>query len=743
MYNGKILKLPDKKIDEKKIPSLVIASTMDTELAHLDGYNGIFIKSDISPTEFWIDQIKKTEEAALANPLRLFPLFSYDPRRYRRPFGYHQEQRYPRPDLYGLVGEEGCEFWKEPFAHIVGHDHTDKKIKKIWIGFCMNPTLGFRPFDERCKYIPEFYKECEKADIPILANCAFNGIVTHEANTKKYIDFNRKELIVRLNIMKERGKKECTSHYCGKERVADGDNLDYFYRNYGHPRNWIPVLEHCENLRLCLAGFGGNSEWRRKEITEWTTVTPGNRDDIESLPREWLRCIIKLTAKYKNVYADISGLNIDDDNIKRGLQKVLRLIHKGHPDFKHLKYKLMFGSGWYFTGRDYGDYCNYAMELFRGIDISKTEIHWKLWERISLVNPWNFYINNNEAKTGRIGKIYDILKDKTKGNAKTMLNKMNDLFAEKGEVVKYVSDYSEDMATKDTDNTKNIKNTTDKNGSKDLTSTNAKEDNDLIKGGIIDLITLEELIKINGNSNRKDCEKYIDALNEVLPLYEINTPLRLAHFLAQILHESDFLKGMIERFRYGDEKKLISVFGKYFSRNGGETVHTYTDKNGKEKSIELDEPKRKAANYCIRSNDNSTERQRKYEAIANYVYAGSRVGNGKESTGNGYKYRGRGLIQLTGLANYTDFGNSRICQKLGLTKGEVLANPDIIIRDAITIVHSACWFWDTKKYKGKKANEWADMDDIIGVTQIINGGDNGLDHRKQIFGNAKKVLGLP
>jgi putative chitinase len=728
MYNGKMLKLPDKKIDEKNIPSFVIASTMDTELAHLDGYSGIFIKRDISPTESWVDQIKKADEATLANPLRLFPLFSYDPRRYRWPVGYHPAQRYPRPDLDGLVGEEGCGSWKEPFAHIIGHDRTDSEIKKIWIGFCMNPFLGFRPFDELCKYIPEFYKECEGAGIPILANCALNGVVTHEANVRGYREFNRKALTVRLKKMEERGKKYCTGHYYGKERVVDDNKLDYFYRNYGHPKNWVPVLEHCPKLRLCLAGFGGNSEWQRKEIREWATVTPGNSDGVKSLPREWIRCIIRLTAKYKNVYADVSGLNIDNPDIKSGLQKMLRLIHNGHPDFEHLKYKLIFGSDWYFAGRDYGDYCSNVKELFCDIDGKGNS--WELWERISLINPLVFYAlydnSKNKVKIDKIEKIHDVLKKNTRGNAKAMLEKMKNVLHENGELVRYVSSHSVDMKTND---------------SKDSKYQNVKDDNDLINGGIRELITLEELYEINKKRNLENCKYYIDALNEVLPQYEINTSRRLAHFLAQVLHESALLEKNNESFHYQKEDRLIKIFGKYFSKNGGETTHTTS--NGK--PITLKKPKRKAADYCVMNKDTTEKQQMKYENIANYVYA-NRIGNGQESGGDGYKFRGRGLIQLTGLANYKKFGISHIGKKLGLTWGgngiNLQADPDLVIKDAITIVHSACWFWDTNMYREKKLNELADNDNIDDITQAINGGLYGLDDRKNILKNAKKVLDI-
>jgi len=403
-------------LDEKYIPSLIIASTVDMDLAHLDGYNGVFIKpspldrGDNSRYQRWNSQVEHTENAMVRFPLRLYPLFSYDPRRYRRPKDYNPYQ--PWPHSY-LAGEDGCERWNDPFAHIVGHDRIASGIKKMWIGFCMNPSLGFRPFDEFCEHLPKFYSECEKYDIPILAHCAPGGATTHEARAGEYEIFNKKMLNTRLTKSGERKKKYCTSNYHGQERVVDDDDLNYFYMNYGHPRNWLPVLEHCPKLRLCLAGFGGNSEWNRESMNVWSK----NEDDADNQlpPRDWISCIIRLT-KYENVYADISGLNILAKGINDGLRRMLHLIESGHKDFEHLRYKLIFGSGWYLTSMtgvssredsdysSYGGYCNDFKAIFYDIG-KKFNTNGALWERVSLINPWNFY----GLSADKINKLYGVL----------------------------------------------------------------------------------------------------------------------------------------------------------------------------------------------------------------------------------------------------------------------------------------------------------------------------------------------
>ena len=204
-------------------------------------------------------------------------------------------------------------------------------------------------------------------------------------------------------------------------------------------------------------------------------------------------------------------------------------------------------------------------------------------------------------------------------------------------------------------------------------------------------MTLEQLIKINGNKNAKDCEYYIDALNKVLPQYGITTPIRLAHFLAQVIHESGHLRFKLENLNYS-AAALRGVFGKYFQND-----------------------------------EIAKEYERKPEKIANRVYA-NRMGNGDEKSGDGWKYRGRGLIQLTGSDNYKACGAAL---NLDLT-----ANPDLLCENPEVIVASACWFWNSRKL-----NELADLDDLVALTKKVNGGTNGLEDRRNNLILAKNVLG--
>lgn len=202
------------------------------------------------------------------------------------------------------------------------------------------------------------------------------------------------------------------------------------------------------------------------------------------------------------------------------------------------------------------------------------------------------------------------------------------------------------------------------------------------------MITKEQLDKITTRNKNNDA--LAAALNKYLSKYEINTVNRIAGFLAQCGHESLDFTVLRENLNYG-AKGLMVTFKKYFPDEA--TAKKY---------------------------------ERKPEAIANRVYA-NRMGNGPESSGDGWKHRGRGAIQLTGKDNYTRFAAA------------IDKNIDETIAHLETLdgaIESACWFWKTNKL-----NVFCDKDDIVGMTKLINGGTIGLDDRRSHYEIAKKVLG--
>jgi putative chitinase len=203
-------------------------------------------------------------------------------------------------------------------------------------------------------------------------------------------------------------------------------------------------------------------------------------------------------------------------------------------------------------------------------------------------------------------------------------------------------------------------------------------------------LTLDQLKQIVPGNPYID--HWYEALCEVLPDYDINTPQRIAAFLAQCAHESGGFKAIKENLNYRPPT-LVTLFKKYF-----------------------DLPT--ATQYCSLPN--------KQEAIANRIYA-NRMGNGPEESGDGYRYCGRGLIQLTGKDNYT-----RYAQSTDQTVEE--ASEHLTTFEGC--VQSAAWFWEANNL-----NQYADSGDILTMTKRINGGTIGLEDRIKHYNHACQVLG--
>lgn len=195
-----------------------------------------------------------------------------------------------------------------------------------------------------------------------------------------------------------------------------------------------------------------------------------------------------------------------------------------------------------------------------------------------------------------------------------------------------------------------------------------------------------ELLKGN-----KEADEWYDALCEILPIYDITTENRVAAFIAQCSHESNKFKVIEENLNYSADG-LNKIFPKYFKRAG-----------------------RDAQDY-----------HRQPEKIANVVYA-NRMDNGDEASGDGWRFRGRGVIQLTGRHNYTKFGET-----LGYTAEQVVT----YLGTKKGALESACWYWDSNGL-----NKYADAQDIKTLTKRINGGYIGLEDRIHHYEHALEVLG--
>lgn len=196
-------------------------------------------------------------------------------------------------------------------------------------------------------------------------------------------------------------------------------------------------------------------------------------------------------------------------------------------------------------------------------------------------------------------------------------------------------------------------------------------------------------------SNRK-AASWCDPLNTMLPKHGITTVPRVAAFISQCAHESTDFTALEENLNYSAET-LLRVFPRYFGLGKAD-------------------PARFARNP---------------EALANYVYMDeNRSAKGKLGNvipGDGWKFRGRGLKQVTGRSNYTAFGRA-----FGMTPDEAVA----YLGTKEGALASALWFWDTRNL-----NEIADVQDVIRMTMAINGGTIGLLDRKRRFALAMRVIG--
>jgi putative chitinase len=204
------------------------------------------------------------------------------------------------------------------------------------------------------------------------------------------------------------------------------------------------------------------------------------------------------------------------------------------------------------------------------------------------------------------------------------------------------------------------------------------------------MVTVAQLQQIFPKAKAANLAAFCDEINEAAVEFEIDSPRRLAAFLAQCAHESGLFAHVRENLNYSAQG-LRGIWPKRF-------------------------PTLAAAQPYHRNP----------QKIANKVYA-DRMGNGPEASGDGWSYRGRGLIQLTGKSNY-------IACSAGL-EYDVVADPDYL-ETTEGAARSAAWYWYSRNL-----NKWADLGDIKTMTKLINGGYIGLEEREHFYHSALSVLG--
>jgi len=312
--------------------------------------------------EPWNRQVKETELTVLTNPLKVIPLYHYDPRR------WEEEQRDRGGNSHGLGVDES--------GNSIGNQEPMTKVRGgFYAGFKMYTAQGYKPFDiKRLPILNDFYRQCTTFDIPIMNHCTPDGAYTYDRT--EYLTFRHPD---------DNGPDEDQS------KVIDPEY--YFNKQFVSPEAWKPVLEKWPNLRLCLAHYGGD----------------------KPLGRKWGEEILKMmkTRKYPNLYSDISssfGIPEFRDHFKKVIQAN-----------KHLRSRILFGTDWYMTVMDNVDYMKFCKEAKDFLDSFDTG----LWVRFTLINPIKFYkldqqnnidrIVNNIVETGKRVSEDDKLKYGLKG----------------------------------------------------------------------------------------------------------------------------------------------------------------------------------------------------------------------------------------------------------------------------------------------------------------------------------------
>lgn len=214
---------------------------------------------------------------------------------------------------------------------------------------------------------------------------------------------------------------------------------------------------------------------------------------------------------------------------------------------------------------------------------------------------------------------------------------------------------------------------------------------DLVGLASVEILTTEKLQKIYPGADNA----FVSEINTFASKYDINTKERMAMFLAQVIHESGGFKKLRESLAYSPDR-LKAVFPNRFKTVA--QAKAITDKG--------------------------------QVAIGDSIYGG-RMGNGTNN-GDGYKYRGGGLMHTTGKTNYTIV--NKALNEMG-TKVDLITNPDHIVKPSIA-VESAMIFW-----RDNNLNKHADKKDVTTATKVINGGSNGLKERTNLYNKAIKILG--
>jgi hypothetical protein len=392
---------------------IMVAMSMDMDYCHIAGYDGKTVYQEDTEGRYfcyirknahasyeggqkhrftqrekdlytpWHVQKRDTAHAVLSNPWNLLAMYHYDPRRWS--YGSKEEvvsgTRKPKEPLACQAPE--CQpfaapklvrgTWNYPFRDIVSRSRGDSSANRVFFGFKMYPPHGYRPLDEKCPYMLDFYRKCAAQGIPIMVHCSPGG------NTIPEQRFYKEYLQAGIGASVGEGDTRVSVE-------AQESDVEFFNESFIHPNAWKRALTHVQKLRICLAHFGGE---------EWGKSPDQFKDNT------WVRAIKELLLDTRNeVFTDLSCFDLHDKNSMANLREFLMSL--GSRDYYD---RILLGTDWPmlwmwavvgtwpWRRTDYVEYCaRYKAFL--------DSIHKSLWPRFTLINPYRFYDLGNPTVLG-------------------------------------------------------------------------------------------------------------------------------------------------------------------------------------------------------------------------------------------------------------------------------------------------------------------------------------------------------
>jgi hypothetical protein len=349
-------------------------------------------KSETERYEPWHKQLQYTEQAMLTYPLKMLPMYHFDPRRWQ--FRPEKEGQNGLNDLFEKVQAGG-----------------------LYLGYKMYTAQGYRPWDiNRLPILADFYAECSRLRIPILNHCTPKGAATVEQEL--YCDFihpndtveerrEQEDIAQKYTALRGDSPLQGTGSQIpgttsSTQDYKSQENQEYFSENFVSPNAWRKVLDGTvegrplRDLHLCLAHFGGPTRQGR----------------------EWSKEIIEMMKQYPNFYTDISSSFASDK-----FRKHFKEIMEDKETFEIVRDRVLFGTDWYMTllytspfhGMNYWDYCTKTKAFL-------DDIHSSLWPRFTMHNPYRFYRLDKQvpriAESIIARRQTEEVKDKNEGTVK-------------------------------------------------------------------------------------------------------------------------------------------------------------------------------------------------------------------------------------------------------------------------------------------------------------------------------------